>query len=157
MSFKDLNLLHLIFPCCLPLLCGPHWWRYTWAGRHRCHRPGDEFDCRAAVGERSWHTPTAKHTHTDIQTSRLNLLIKTCTVVSWSVLIKNLNVRSKTPIHTSFINERTEWNRNCYPNELIQIFIMFYWCHMVLMKRNKRALLWVMWAVVQFSVSSQEL
>lgn len=51
----------------LPLLCVPHWWRHTWAGRHRCHRPGGGCGCMAAAGEQSWHTPSAKHRciHTD--------------------------------------------------------------------------------------------
>lgn len=51
----------------LPLLCAPHLWRHTWAGRRRCHRPGGGCGCRAAGGEQSWHTPSAKHRyiHTD--------------------------------------------------------------------------------------------
>lgn len=52
-----------------PLLCGPHWWKHTLAGKHRFHRPGGGCGCEAAGGEQSWRTPSVRHRKVDIHYS----------------------------------------------------------------------------------------
>ena len=59
-QYKHTNTHTAYLHTALPRLCVPHRQMHTWAGKHRCHRPGGECGCTAAGDGRSWHTPSAK-------------------------------------------------------------------------------------------------